>query len=203
MPPTMPPSTTEEEIWFQRPDEPNRWYDRFARYLAAGASRSIRGVYNAERGGNASKAVSASWSQAAQRYEWKRRAEAYDAAERRKIFTHGNALDTERITKLDAVAERMHTKLLAAFDDMPVNDRFVAQYIAVMDMLAKHTGGYAAQRVEHTGKNGGKIEVSEEQTMRVVFYVPEVEAEPETKAAIGDGIDAGSVEQSDAGGIDV
>jgi len=41
-------------------------------------------------------------------------------------------------------------------------------------MLAKLTGGYAPQRLEHTGKDGGAIEV-EETKFNVVFYVPEVD----------------------------
>ena len=168
------PKDNAAPAWEPMPGESNLWYDRFARFLAQGATRSVRAVYQEEKGNEHSKSVPASWTEASHRYDWPRRAQAYDAFQRRRIFSSGNAQDTERIKKLDALAERMHARLESSLDTLEVNEKFIAQYLAVLDLLAKHTGGYAPQRHELTGKDGGKIEIEEEQTMRVVFYVPEV-----------------------------
>ena len=165
------------------PGENNRWFDRFSRYLDLGATRSVRAVYAAEKVLDGSKSVPASWTEATHRFDWQRRAEHYDAEQRRRLFACGNASDTERVRKLDDLAERMHSRLIAGLDAMEINEKFLAQYLAVMDSLAKHTGGYAPQRHEVTGKDGGKIEIEEEQTMRVVFYVPEVDKIKEPDAA--------------------
>lgn len=195
MPSEPEPKTTEEhdDIWAcPMPGEDSRWYERFSRYLALGAARSVRAVYNAElatRGkpSEHSKPVPSSWTQASRRFEWQRRAKAFDDWRRKQVFSSGNAQDTERIKKLDALAERMHGAILADLASMPVNDKYIAQYLAVLDMLAKLTGGYAPQRLEHTGKDGGAIEVEESQ-VKVVFYVPEVD-----QVDVGDSEDAGQI----------
>ncbi len=169
------PAPLEEQPWLPRPGENNLWYDRFSRYLAAGPSRSVRGVYNAEKGNERSKAVPASWTEAAHRFEWQRRAQAYDEMQRKVVFTKGYASDETRITKLNALAEKMYARLDERLAKMRVTDKFLAQYLAVLDMLAKHTGGYV-QKHEVTGKDGKAIEIhsEEETTMRVVFYLPEI-----------------------------
>ncbi|TAK97391.1 MAG: hypothetical protein EPO08_21315 [Rhodospirillaceae bacterium] len=172
------------------PGEDARWYERFSRYLALGAARSVRAVYNAElaiRGkpSEQSKAVPSSWSLASHRFDWQRRANAYDEWRRKAVFSSGNAQDTERVKKLDALAERMHRAILDNLDTMPVNDRYIAAYMSIMDMLSKLTGGYAPQRLEHTGKDGKAIEI-EETKLSVVFYVPEVD-----KVELSDSADTG------------
>lgn len=184
--PSTQPATTEnsndqpEQPWAEpMPSESPQWFQRFSLYAGLGAARSIRAVYNAElaqRGkpSEHSKPVPSSWTQAARRCEWQRRAEAFDAWRRAQVFSSGNAQDTERIKKLDVLAERMHSRIVDEIDSMPVNDKYIAAYMSIMDMLAKLTGGYAPQRLEHTGKDGGKIEVEETQ-VKVVFYVPEVD----------------------------
>ena len=190
--PTPPTANTTEdnaEPWEPMPGEDARQYERFTRFLALGAARSVRAVYNAElatRGkpSDHSKPVPSSWSLASHRFEWQRRAKAYDEWRRKAIFSTGNAQDTERVKKLDALAERMHSRIVADLDTMPVNDKYIAQYLAIMDMLSKLTGGYAPTRLEHTGKDGKAIEI-EETKLNVVFYVPDVDP-----IEIGDGPDA-------------
>lgn len=198
--PPEPTKTTEEhddQPWEPMSGEDSRWYERFSQYLALGAARSVRAVYNAElsqRGkpSEHSKPVPSSWTQASHRFEWQRRAKAYDEWRRKSVFSSGNAQDTERVKKLDALAERMHSAILANIDSMPVNDKYIAAYMSIMDMLAKLTGGYAPQRLEHTGKDGGAIEV-EETKFNVVFYVPEVDqVDP---IDVGDGEDHGEANE--------
>ena len=176
-----------EQPWLQRPRENARWYQRFSAYLAMGAGRSVRGVYNAERGNERSKAVPASWTEAAHRHEWQRRAEAFDAWRRAAVFAAGNAADTERIKKLDTLIDGLCNLIAQALERVDPTDidvyqlsKLIVQFLAALDLLAKHTGGYAPQRIEHTGKDGKVIQVEseEEQTLRVVFYVPEIDPIP-------------------------
>lgn len=171
------PDSIEHQIWLPMPGESNRWYQRFSQYLAMGPARSFRAVYNAEKGNERSKAVPASWSQATKRFEWQRRAEAYDAWQRRKVFSKGNAQDTERVKKLDELVDKLYERTIKmlekALPEVAFNEKLVTSLVSAIDLLAKHTGGYT-QRLEHTGKNGEPIEVHEEQSMRVFFYLPEV-----------------------------
>jgi len=118
------------------------------------------------------------WYTQARLFDWRKRAEAHDTWQRQVLFSKGNAADTERVRKLDELAEQMYTKLMAELASLPVNEKFIERYLSVMNLLAKHTGGYAPQRLEHTGKNGGKIEIDEEQRqVNVVFYVPEIDTD--------------------------
>lgn len=190
MPSSLPVPThdDDDQPWLRQPGESNVWYDRFSRFLKLGAARSVRAVYNAEKNNvGPSKPVPAAWTEKTKLYEWRKRAEAYDAWRRAEVFTAGNAQDTERVRKLDELAEAMHKKLMAELAVMEMTDRFIERYLGVMDMLAKHTGGYAPQRVEHTGKDGKAIEVEQDTTMRVVFYVPEVDPIENTEGVEGDG----------------
>jgi hypothetical protein len=71
--------------WDRQPGEPNRWYARFERYRLAGPSRSILGVFNAERaerGIEAKPSPSGAWKRAYVRWHWRERAEASDEHER-------------------------------------------------------------------------------------------------------------------------
>jgi hypothetical protein len=182
-----------EQPWAQpMPGENNRWFQRFSAYLDLGAGRSVRAVYNAEKGNERSKSVPASWSEAAHRYEWQRRAEAYDAYRRSQVFQAGNAADTERVRKLDDLIQKLYDRSLAMLTTAPpeeeFNDRLIAQLLAAVDVMAKHTGGYAPMRHEVSGKDGKAIQVeSDAPAMQVVFYLPEVADLPEIIDASGDG----------------
>lgn len=80
--------------WERRDGEPNKWYDRFQIFLLAGPSRSVYAAYLAwrEREGRASARDSAqkraglpkTWADAAAKWEWVKRAEAFDEKERQQ-----------------------------------------------------------------------------------------------------------------------
>src|ERR1051326_3747306 len=91
----------EEQPWEQPSGESDAWYSRFVVYLGMGAGRSVRGVYNKERGNEVSKAVPASWSAASKRYDWQRRAKLFEEWRRATVLQAGNAQDTERVSKLN------------------------------------------------------------------------------------------------------
>jgi hypothetical protein len=178
-----------EQVVPQQSGENAMWYSRCLEYLRLGPARSIRAVYNREKGNEHSKSVPASWSEAAKRFEWPRRAESYDGYLRSQVFKAGNASDTERVKKLDALINAMHDRLIAGLGEVEVNEKFVERYLAVMDLMARHTGGYAQQRHEVTGKDGKAIEVEGGITQQVIFYMPEIDELP----AIVDASDNGEV----------
>ena len=168
------PNETDEQLWLPLPGESNAWYQRFCAYLQMGAGRSVRSTYNREKGNVVSKAVPGSWTEASRRFDWQGRAAAYDAWRRTEIFQTGNASDEERVKKLDVLLEKMHARLMAEIDTMEVNDRFLDRYLGAMDLMAKATGGYAPQRVEHSGK----LEV-EETKVNVLWYMPQLDKLPD------------------------
>ena len=75
------------EDWGRQKLESGFWYDRFTKYRLMGPKRSLLGAVNAERmkeQRGATKSVPASWYKAATRWNWKARAEAWDASERER-----------------------------------------------------------------------------------------------------------------------
>lgn len=185
--PTQTPESADDQPWMSPMDgEDAKWFHRASLYFAMGACRSVRAVYNAElaeRGkpSQVSKSIPGSWHQATHRFEWQRRAEAFDAWRRKEIFNTGNAADAERIKKLDGLIEKLSSACSDALDCMDMAkvrpedlSRLITALLSAIDLMAKHTGGYAATRVEHTGKDGGKIEL-EESRVNVVFYMPDID----------------------------
>ncbi len=70
-----------QPTWQRQPGESSRWYDRFHRYMLAGARRSLLGTVNAERVENGQKRTSdaaRSWRIAFDKYHWLDRAEDWD-----------------------------------------------------------------------------------------------------------------------------
>lgn len=194
------------------PGESQRWFQRASLFFGLGAARSVRAIYNAElvqrgKAADHSRAVPSSWSKASKRFEWHRRAEKFDEWRRLEIFNAGNAQDTERIKKLDVLIDKLSEKALQILDAIDVTDakiddlaKLVTALLSALDLMAKHTGGYAPQRVEHTGRDGKAIEV-EERSVKVVFYMPEIaplDADLGDQAAISDVPDAVEAGQRNA-----
>jgi hypothetical protein len=171
-----------DQPWlFPMPGENARWFSRFSKYIEMGPLRSVHAVYTSENekvveSRGKSRKTPGDWYDAAHRFNWTKRAEAYDAWRRKEVFTYRNAQDTERVRKLDEIIEQLHERVLtmlqSAMSEERFNEKLLAQYLAALDLMAKHVGGYV-QRLEHTGKNGGKIEV-EETRPNVIWYMPEI-----------------------------
>src|SRR5262249_9966141 len=68
--------------WDRLPDEPANWYARFEAYRLAGPQRTLEGVWTAEAKRSKAKRPGSDWYQAAKRWRWQERAEAWDAAQR-------------------------------------------------------------------------------------------------------------------------
>lgn len=73
-----------EPIWVQQPEELDRWYGRFHRYLLMGSRRSLLGcVHEEEKAAKSpkkpSKTVPGSWKDAFEKWQWRDRAAFWDA----------------------------------------------------------------------------------------------------------------------------
>ncbi|MDX2212601.1 MAG: hypothetical protein SFY66_04850 [Oculatellaceae cyanobacterium bins.114] len=75
-----------EPTWVQQPEEPDRWYGRFHRYLLMGSGRSLLGCLNQEEAQKGSKKLSQSlsgaWREASNKWQWKERANSWDQHQR-------------------------------------------------------------------------------------------------------------------------
>ena len=80
--------TEQPKPWERQPGEPMRWYDRFDRfYRAQGPDRNIKKAYHLwrEHKGRPAKprtGTSSSWIDNHEKWDWKKRAEAWDMEER-------------------------------------------------------------------------------------------------------------------------
>lgn len=154
-------------------------------YLRMGLARSLRGLLlswsEQEQIGTPTKHLSTlgSWSS---RYEWRKRAEAYDAEiEQQKteraneIMQSGLAIVHERVDKLKNLAEYLGKEIdeidkvwlpdvkqigggekAERVDLVRFNASLISEYRATLDDLAKETGG-RAQKHEHAGKDGSEL----------------------------------------------
>ena len=72
----------QKQPWERLPNESPRWHMRFRRYLALGSKRNVNAVYEleqAEKAGKSRGKDGETWYNASKRYQWERRAEAWDA----------------------------------------------------------------------------------------------------------------------------
>lgn len=106
------------KAWERADGEPARWFMRFRNYLALGRKRSINAVYEAEKQEKASKSrgkAGETWYNAARRYQWVQRADAWDNEqdERKALLMRQIAMKCAfvspafRLTQLNALAETL------------------------------------------------------------------------------------------------
>ncbi len=169
----------DDQPWMQRPDENTLWYGRFCAYLHLGYDRSARAVYRNERGLTKSQSIPQSWSDAYRDFQWQARAAAYDAWQRQKVFTKGNAADTERVVKLDKTIEKLYARVEKMLANAPEDEKFngflLDRFFVALDLMAKQTGG--TDGAKNTRRDGVIAET--ETTTKTVFYLPELDALPE------------------------
>lgn len=80
--------------WERLPDEPVKWYVRFEAYRLAGPNRSLLGVFNADQvkeGKKRAMTPPASWRDALVKWDWIKRAEAWDLSEQARITAEKEA----------------------------------------------------------------------------------------------------------------
>lgn len=75
-----------QQAWDQQPGEPTNWFVRFEMYRLAGPDRSLLAVWrSAQISPKKPNNLPSSWKDAAERWQWKERAEAYDLFELQQI----------------------------------------------------------------------------------------------------------------------
>lgn len=192
---------SESYTWEKQEGESTRWYSRFSMYLHLGTNRSLLGTVHreeAERSGvKQSKKVPGSWDVASRQWEWKARAEAWDAWERKRIesqrqayvdsiLQEGYALVHERVKSLSEVANQLkgylsesdkvflpdvkqigNGPLAERVDLVNFNDPLFEQYRKYLADIAAEMGG----RVKVT-KADVTANVTTDLSMQVVFKVP-------------------------------
>jgi len=124
-------------IWERQPDESLRWYHLFCSYRDFGPTRSImKAIHKAEEMSNKVKrstSVPGSWWKAYQQYNWRRRAEAFDAylqneraSEIQRVMTEdldsiakkaGAVIRNVMMEDLDSIAHERVERFIAATDD--------------------------------------------------------------------------------------
>ncbi len=171
--PTLSP---DDQPWNRLLEENNRWYGRFLAYLALGPGRSVRAVYNQEKGHESSKQASPSWKDAAHRFEWERRAAAYDAWQHRGTLADKNTIDpayAKRLADYATLLDRLHAHLTTELEAGSINDKVLAQYVAAMALYTRLKGAILSKESEAAHKEAER-EREQEARPRVVFYMPEV-----------------------------
>jgi hypothetical protein len=104
--------------WERLPDESMKWFCRFEVFRLAGPNRSLLGVYNTEQDRNSQKKtynVPGSWRDAAIKYHWHQRAEAYDVAEQQRKTAEREAYLRGLPTEFDEKYRYIHEQALAAW----------------------------------------------------------------------------------------
>lgn len=162
----MSESEQDIEIWERGEEEPALWYGRFLIFRDMGYARSLLGSVHVEEAQKSPKKPSVAppgaWKDAAKQWEWRKRAEVWDAEQERlalaeckysRISERAKLLDkwigTQDAIMIASVAEQGYARA----DSME-------QLRGLLDDMAKEMGGrvkVAKANLEHTGKDGGAI----------------------------------------------
>ncbi len=95
----VPPDPGAQQPWDQQPGEPDRWFQRFCRYLYMGPRRSFLATYRTEWrervqsgvGCPSLNSIPNTWQMAVVRWQWPERAAAWDRAERERLHAEYEA----------------------------------------------------------------------------------------------------------------
>ena len=184
-----PVPAPDTQPWLRQSDENNRWYSRFLAYLALGPGRSVRATYNQEKGNETSRQATPAWRQAAQRFDWERRAAAYDAWQHRGTLADTNSIDPDYTQKVENYArflDQLHTYLADELAEGRINERLVGQYSAAIAIYAKLQGKYNLKPSTQLSQESS----AEEARPQVVFYIPEMAPLPTVPGTVISTVDA-------------
>lgn len=126
----------QQPVWARQEGEPANWYARFEQFRLAGPQRSLLGLYNEERqkaGKGSAQKVPGAWAEAAERWHWRSRCEAYDvhqierqreAAEHayEQALAHHQARARAFAEQAHTVSTRMLELLAERLADMPAEE---------------------------------------------------------------------------------
>lgn len=144
--------------------EPILWYSRFEDYRLMGPDRSLLGAVNLERvkkGQKKSNYIPGSWRGAAAKWNWKKRAEAWDASEieRRQEEDKQDRIE-ERKCRRDLLRD-YRGKIAQAIQALAPDDARWGDVARAVETLTQESRAeyddLPAQRLEHSGPGGGPI----------------------------------------------
>lgn len=158
--------------WEQQPGEPTLWFARLERFRLAGPGRSLLKLYNEERERKGQKRADSpptAWRDAAKTWNWRERADAWDAVE---LAKERERRETELAKEREQAREHRRTLLkamgsrvaqgLTTLDPKTMKPADVIR--GVQAYLTESRAEYdeePTQRVEHSGPGGGPILVRE------------------------------------------
>jgi hypothetical protein len=167
--------------WDRREGEPTKWYTRFEAYRLMGSNRSLLGTVNSEPGKEGQKRTSQnipnSWRTAAEKWEWKVRAEAWDMREARREaaavaawkereWAEEEQARIEWRAKRKQLAQGLFSKAAEALTKLGKDESIgtlsqVANTVKiVLGELRAEFDDLPTQRGEFTGPGGGPIEIT-------------------------------------------
>ena len=168
--------------WNRLTDEPANWYNRFLLYRNLGPDRTLIGAVNKARKSQKKPVQDApgAWKDASEKYQWKERAEAYDAhlqeeqEKRAAILREIEAAEIERIMTTDYAAKHERVKALAHWaheieqsfidpEEGKINPKWLnpdklREWRGMLDDIAKELG-HRVKETRLTGKDGGAVEI--------------------------------------------
>lgn len=135
----------DEQIWQQQPGEPARWYARFELFRLAGPDRSLLGSVHTEEANcsrdKRSARVPGAWDQAARKWRWRERAEAWDASRQELVRKEEEAAFTLRrkvwLSQSQALQSKAAERLLL----------LKPEEMSVRDMIACFVEGVKLERL--------------------------------------------------------
>lgn len=133
------------QIWERQDNEPTLWFSRFQRFLALGRERSLLGLYNAVRREKAGKdgkpfkvatSTPGAWDEAAKKWNWRKRAEAYDLTQLKQEFGDMELMIlTERKRRLKIYDDALG-KIAKRLETVDLNEVSLQQLIAALRILS-------------------------------------------------------------------
>lgn len=155
----------EKVLWEQMEGEPNLWFDRFTLYRLLGPKRTLSATHRkeSEKSRKKSQYLPGSWRDAALQWNWKERAEAWDAQRREdmeceayEVFSSGLALAHERVRSLKKCAERIE-KIITR--EKKPSSYLLEQWRGLLSDIADELGERVkTTKTELTGKDGGPLQ---------------------------------------------
>ena len=161
----MADAASQAEPWDRLPEEPNRWFARFESYRLAGPRRSLSATWTAEqaeKGRRKRSKVPGSWNEAATRWRWRQRAEAWDDYERQRAReAHAQAI-SEMNARYIQEAQALQSKGIQCLKALDANKllppdamRFVTEGTKLERTARGEPESIEERRL--TGKGGGPI----------------------------------------------
>jgi hypothetical protein len=171
--------------WESSPGEPARWYARFERFRLAGPGRSILATFNAERadkGLTKRACVPGAWTEAARRWRWRERAEAWDEDERRKARQNHAAKIHEMNERHAQEARGLQAKAverLRALRPEELGPTHVLRFFAEAAKLERQALGEPDERRQPEpaggGLSGGRLHFTLEDALAAASELEEAE----------------------------